>query len=101
MLSKQKECGKKEITLLLVKKKLKTNSIPYLIPMFPPVIDFFFRKEKVVFVFTVDERNDNKIHAQRKAALQHKVLVFISLISISKRVQVLSVCERGSDLPVL
>lgn len=50
MLSKQKECGKKEITLLLVKKKLKTNSIPYLIPMFPPVIDFFFLERKKLFL---------------------------------------------------
>lgn len=55
-----------------------------------PVIDFF-KKEKVAFVFTFDERNYNKIHTQGKAALWYKLLVFINLISISKRVQVLSV----------
>lgn len=50
VLSKQKECGKKEIPLLLVKRKLKTNSIPYLIPMFPPVIDFSFLERKKLFL---------------------------------------------------
>jgi len=40
-------------------------------------------------------------HTQGKAALQYKILVFINLISISKRVEVLSVCERDKDLPVL
>lgn len=68
--------------------------------MFLPVIDFS-KKEKTAFVFTFDERNDNKTHTQGKAVLQYKILVFINLISISKRMQVLSVCERDSDLPIL
>lgn len=52
--------------------------------MFLPVIDFF-KKEKVAFVFSFDEKNDNKVCTQGKAALQYKILVFINSISISKR----------------
>lgn len=41
MLLKQQECGKREAHLLLVDKRmLKLNSIPYLIPPFLPVIEF-------------------------------------------------------------
>lgn len=96
MLSKQKECGKRETHLLLVdKRKLEANSILYLLRMFLPVIVWFcfFKDKKVAVVFTFGERNDNKKNTQGKAALLCKISLFINLIRVSKRVQVLSVSE--------
>lgn len=96
VLSKQKECGKRETHLLLVdKRKLEANSILYLVRMFLPVIVWFCflkRKKLLLSLLLVREMITRKT-LKEKAALLCKISLFINSIRVSKRVQVLSVSE--------